>query len=249
MNKDRIMAYIDNQSEIKKCVETQFPFFIAHEYHRFYELLEKGQLFGAFFEMKDVMEVLLKFPILVGTAYIESKREPEEGKHCLEALIAHPLSLGQWAAYGNDLRKILQKDEAAKPLYQVLRSILQLYNRTGVVNWRNTRIGHGAVAGDIMQYAEDFKKYSTAINKHCMETESFYTELNIMLGGKKLKGYSLPKWDEITVCSFEGQTLEASFSQLIFDLRPYIFVQEGDIYFFDSMNSWRLVIDALDYVK
>ena len=59
MNKDRIMAYIDNQSEIKKCVETQFPFFIAHEYHRFYELLEKGQLFGAFFEMKDVMEVLL----------------------------------------------------------------------------------------------------------------------------------------------------------------------------------------------
>lgn len=26
MNKDRIMAYIDNQSEIKKCVETQFPF-------------------------------------------------------------------------------------------------------------------------------------------------------------------------------------------------------------------------------
>ena len=144
---------------------------------------------------------------------------------------------------------MLQKDEAAKPLYQVLRSILQLYNRTGVVNWRNTRIGHGAVAGDIMQYAEDFKKYSTAINKHCMETESFYTELNIMLGGKKLKGYSLPKWDEITVCSFAGQTLEASFSQLIFDLRPYIFVQEGDIYFFDSMNSWRLVIDALDYVK
>lgn len=249
MNKDRIMAYIDNQSEIKKCVETQFPFFIAHEYHRFYELLEKGQLFGAFFEMKDVLEVLLKFPILVGTAYIESKREPEEGKRCLETLIAHPLSLGQWAAYGNDLRKILQKDEAAKPLYQVLRSILQLYNRTGVVNWRNTRIGHGAVAGDIMQYAEDFKKYSTAINKHCMETESFYTELNIMLGGKKLKGYSLPKWDEITVCSFAGQTLEASFSQLIFDLRPYIFVQEGDIYFFDSMNSWRLVIDALDYVK
>lgn len=124
MNKDRIMAYIDNQSEIKKCVETQFPFFIAHEYHRFYELLEKGQLFGAFFEMKDVLEVLLKFPILVGTAYIESKREPEEGKRCLEALIAHPLSLGQWAAYGNDLRKILQKDEAAKPLYQVLRSIL-----------------------------------------------------------------------------------------------------------------------------
>lgn len=249
MNKDRIMVYIDNQSEIKKCVETQFPFFIAHEYHRFYELLEKGQLFGAFFEMKDVLEVLLKFPILVGTAYIESKREPEEGKRCLEALIAHPLSLGQWAAYGNDLRKILQKDEAAKPLYQVLRSILQLYNRTGVVNWRNTRIGHGAVAGDIMQYAEDFKKYSTAINKHFMETESFYTELNIMLGGKRLKGYLLPKWDEITVCSFEGQTLEASFGQLIFNLRPYIFVQEGDIYFFDSMNSWRLVIDALDYVK
>ena len=58
MNKDRIMAYIDNQSEIKKCVETQFPFFIAHEYHRFYELLEKGQLFGAFFEMKDVLEAV-----------------------------------------------------------------------------------------------------------------------------------------------------------------------------------------------
>ena len=135
MNKDRIMAYIDNQSEIKKCVETQFPFFIAHEYHRFYELLEKGQLFGAFFEMKDVMEVLLKFPILVGTAYIESKREPEEGKHCLEALIAHPLSLGQWAAYGNDLRKILQKDEAA-PLFVYTMSQVQICVCTRICTWR-----------------------------------------------------------------------------------------------------------------
>lgn len=65
MNKDRIMAYIDNQSEIKKCVETQFPFFIAHEYHRFYELLEKGQLFGAFFEMKDVLDFLSSRYLLV----------------------------------------------------------------------------------------------------------------------------------------------------------------------------------------
>lgn len=48
MNKDRIMAYIDNQSEIKKCVETQFPFFIAHEYHRFYELLEKASSLARF---------------------------------------------------------------------------------------------------------------------------------------------------------------------------------------------------------
>ena len=135
MNKDRIMAYIDNQSEIKKCVETQFPFFIAHEYHRFYELLEKGQLFGAFFEMKDVLEVLLKFPILVGTAYIESKREPEEGKRCLETLIAHPLSLGQWAAYGNDLRKILQKDEAA-PLFVYTMSQVQICVCTRICTWR-----------------------------------------------------------------------------------------------------------------
>ena len=140
MNKDRIMAYIDNQSEIKKCVETQFPFFIAHEYHRFYELLEKGQLFGAFFEMKRCAGSPSSSRYLLVRLISKAKGSRRKRKRCLETLIAHPLSLGQWAAYGNDLRKILQKDEAAKPLYQVLRSILQLYNRTGVVNWRNTRI-------------------------------------------------------------------------------------------------------------
>ena len=88
MNKDRIMAYIDNQSEIKKYVETQFPFFIAHEYHRFYELLEKGQLFGAFFEMKDVLEVLLKFPILVGTAYIDLVACQFSCQSCILAFLA-----------------------------------------------------------------------------------------------------------------------------------------------------------------
>lgn len=249
MNKDEMMAHIDRQPEIAACVTAQFPFFIAHEYRRFYELLEKGQLFGAFFEMKDVLEVLLKFPVLVGTAYIESQKVSGGEEGCLRELLSRPLSLGQWAAYGNTIRKILQKDTAAKLLYQILRSILQLYNHTGVVNWRNTQIGHGAVAGNIMQYAEDFHKYSSAINKHCKETEKFYTELKIRLSDRTLNGCQIPKWEEADARALERQPLEATFNNIIFDLRPYIFLKEGNIYFFDSMNSWRLVIDALDYVN
>ena len=247
-NEEKITAYIDKNPELESIVTEQFPFFIAHEYQRFHELVKNGQIFGAFFEMKDVLEVMLKFPILVGTAYIESRKDIfGENESCLSELIRRPLSLGQWLGYSSRVMKLLQKDKQARPIQRILRSIRLLYERGNVVNWRNTRIGHGAVAGDIMQYAEDFQKYSAVINKHCRETAEIYTELKIMLHGKRLSGYQLPEWDE-DVSLLMQSPLEASFGEITFDLRPYIFVQERDIYFFDSMHSWRLV-DALDYVN
>lgn len=247
-NEEKITTYINKNPELEKMVTEQFPFFIAHEYQRFHELVEKGQIFGAFFEMKDVLEVMLKFPVLVSTAYIESRKDIfGENEGCLGELIRRPLSLGQWLGYSSRVMKLLQKDKQAKPLQRILRSIRILYERGNVVNWRNTRIGHGAVAGDVMQYAEDFQKYSAVINKHCQETAEIYTELKIMLQGKSLKGWQLPEWDE-DVSLLMQSPLEASFGEITFDLRPYIFVQERDIYFFDSMHSWRLV-DALDYVN
>ena len=248
MKKEEIIACIDKNPGLERIVSEQFPFFIAHEYKRFYELLDNGQVFGAFFEMKDVLEVMLKFPILVSVAYIKSRPDIYgEEEAYLGELIKRPLSLGQWVSYCSRILNLLRRDNQARPLQRILRSIHLLYERNRVVQWRNTRVGHGAVAGDVMQYAEDFRRYSSVINRHCQETKEVYTQLRIMLCGKNLSGWQLPKWDG-DIQLLTQLPMKASFDEITFDLRPYIFVQERNIYFFDSMHSWRLV-DALDYIN
>lgn len=251
---DRIQAYIDINPELYKTVTEDFPYFIAHEYRRFYELLDNKQYFGAYFEMKDVLEVLLKFPILLGTAYID-KLCTDEGQDCLKELLRKQMSLGDWASYGNSIAKKLKKDQQVRPLYRALKDILGIYGSENVVRWRNTRIGHGAVAGDIMQYAQDFKRYTEAVNRHLGNCRDFYSNLKICLGEWRLEGNCLPDWQMEQASErqipegLENQSLEARYGELVFVLQPYIFVKGQYIYFFDSMNSWRLVVDAMDYIN
>lgn len=47
---------------------TSYPCVVAHEYWRMRQLLGDGQVFGALLQMKDLLETLLKFPLLVTAA-------------------------------------------------------------------------------------------------------------------------------------------------------------------------------------
>ncbi len=256
MNDHPILEYIDREPDLYEKITAEFPYFIAHEYRRFYELLDNGQYFGAYFEMKDVLEILLKFPALLATAYIENTQDnvPEK-KSCLRNLIQKQMSLGEWEKYTRNVMNSVKEDKKIQPLYLTLKSILKIYSKEKVINWRNNQIGHGAVAGNIMQCAQDFRKYSGAVNRHLRETGSFYTDLKIYLNENCLKGTSLPELKTgqkpagQIFSIVESMELRACLGDISFSLQPYIFLKGQYIYFFDSMNSWRLVVDALDYVN
>ncbi|NGY80459.1 hypothetical protein F6Y02_41575 (plasmid) [Bacillus megaterium] len=48
-----------------------FPSIIAHEYWRLHTLFKEKQFYGAMLQLKDVFEVIIKFPclILIGEIY------------------------------------------------------------------------------------------------------------------------------------------------------------------------------------
>ncbi len=55
-----------------------YPSIIAHEYWRLYELLQQGQPYGALFQLKDLLEVLLKFPVLAVASGILANKYPSD---------------------------------------------------------------------------------------------------------------------------------------------------------------------------
>ncbi|MDQ2087411.1 hypothetical protein RBH29_13345 [Herbivorax sp. ANBcel31] len=44
---------------------TEFPYVIAHEYKRLYDMISNGETYGSIMQIKDAFEIALKFPILV----------------------------------------------------------------------------------------------------------------------------------------------------------------------------------------
>ena len=57
----------------QKNVFENYPCIIAHEYWRLYDLLDRGQTYGAFLQLKDVFEVLIKFPTLIAASMLMDK--------------------------------------------------------------------------------------------------------------------------------------------------------------------------------
>jgi|GEM_PF-2696643 len=64
---------------------------LAHEYHRLRELLNQGQLVAAVFQLKDLAEVLVKFPALVMARDLIAHGDAEAAMAARRALLGEPL--------------------------------------------------------------------------------------------------------------------------------------------------------------
>jgi hydrogenase maturation factor len=135
-----------------------FPSVIAHEYKRYNDMLMKGEIYGAFLQIKDLYEVKLKFPILIKSAeiYHKENRKDEENKILL-SLLCKPLALGDWLSIGRTICSINNsKDEK---ILEILKDVIKRYEDEKIVNWRNDKIAHGALQFDIDdEFINDIKK-------------------------------------------------------------------------------------------
>jgi hypothetical protein len=148
-------------------VENDWPAPIAHEYHRLREVLADGQIVSAVLQLKDVAEILVKFPALVMARWLEEHGDDEQKEALNRRLLGKIMSLGDWLSLAGDFLAPALARQAppgikaiaaafrtesgrATPLYRFLAEMIP---------WRNSEIGHGAFRLDVSEFLDDLKQH------------------------------------------------------------------------------------------
>ncbi|MCK8818139.1 hypothetical protein MWH28_12305 [Natroniella sulfidigena] len=208
-----------------------FPEIIACEYKRLSDLFKEEKTYGAFFQIKDLFEILLKLPTLALVSQIHYKKEhSKEEKELLKELVKKPLSLGTWQTIGNKIKKL---DDLIPEIVEIEKSILNIYNNENIVKWRNDEIGHGALGFDCDdKFKEDIEKKLKLIKEHLAETEGIYAKLEFVA--------------EKEVTETE---VYLDLNSKNYKLTPYIFYDDDKFYFFDTYLSKKESSSILDYMQ
>ncbi|MDN3016854.1 hypothetical protein PH210_11670 [Paenibacillus sp. BSR1-1] len=221
---------------------------IAHEYARLHNLLREKQSFGAMLQIKDLMEVLLKFPVLICVSHIYSLRERSDKEiKVMVSLLEKPLSLGDWERIGGVLSNL---DSTHPILRKVLDRTLKLFRDEKIVNWRNEQLGHGALSFDIDEtFREDLINKLKAIKIYFEETYELDQQINLYL---KQGGNEYRLSGEEAMFHIEKDTSDISVrlnDDLTVPLFPFILSSDNSIYFFDTHYSNKDKTMVLDYTK
>lgn len=216
----------------KEVFET-YPCIIAHEYWRLYDLLNQGQTYGAFLQLKDMFEVLIKFPTLIAASMLYGKRErSDEENKILIALLEKWLTLGTW----EEIARIMgRKVKLQQSIADIQQDIVLLFHEHAVREWRNKVIGHGALAFDADdEFQTDIEAKLRLLKTHFQDYAEAYATLRLYLsvnahqvflnGKENARNLEYPA-SEIHIQI--GKEIEHSLS-------PYILLRDRGIYFFDS---------------
>jgi tetratricopeptide (TPR) repeat protein len=170
-------------------VADAWPGPIAHEYQHLRQLLEQGQIVAAIFQLKDLAEVLVKFPALVMARDLIEHGDPEAARVARRSLFGGLLSFGHWVdgIVGQQLvpqvrRLCPQPGPTRQLLFPELGAVFVTVGKSGkeaaspwrktlkdLVSWRNENLGHGAFHLDPQEYLPDLEQWLSAINRHLAE--------------------------------------------------------------------------------
>ena len=161
---------------------TYIPQILSVEYQRLRKLFLENQVMGAIFELKDVIELTIKIPVILAMAISlnddRNKLSITKSKS-FELLLSGPLSLGHWMNIAKVLIKEPSLNESMKTILDNTLKYLSVDNEANhsvnIVAWRNKRIGHGAFNEHLNR--ETCKKYLKLIVSYF----SFLKSIKIVL--------------------------------------------------------------------
>ena len=141
---------------------------IAHEYHRLRKLLTENQLVASVWQLKDVAEVLIRFPACVmARDVLEHGSDAAFRREVRRTLLGPPMSMGGWQQLAETLGRhiVTHADDlvarevatlfwtpADRGHGQATDSNQLLKNMTA---WRNRSFGHGAFRADQTEFLAD----------------------------------------------------------------------------------------------
>lgn len=224
----------------------EYPSVVAHEYERLFELLKCKQTYGMLLQLKDTFEVILKFPVLICISEIYGKHQnlSSNEKEALITLLQQPLALGHWYNVSSMILKTQTNDIVRNLLNDVKFNI---YDKYEIVNWRNNEIGHGALNHEeTASFKEDIIKKLLILKDHFIRCRELYSKINfyriednnrIYMSGKN-NARSIEHKSQKVFAEIDGENIE---------LYPYIHLNQGGIYFFDTYYSYKDKTYILNY--
>ncbi|WP_195238300.1 tetratricopeptide repeat protein [Clostridium perfringens] len=154
---------------------SKIPLIIRREYLRVFSLLKNGQIYGAFFQLKDVFEIILKCNVVVVASEIINKENytDEEG-NLIFKLFEKDLSIGDWES----ICRTFNGKSKYNSINILSKEINKIYSSNQISKWRNDWIGHGALAISsneefIKQIKEKMKILHTFFIKNIEEYKCF----------------------------------------------------------------------------
>jgi hypothetical protein len=221
----------------------QLPFFAADEIDRLRTLFRDDQTYGAILQLRDVLEVLLKLPVLLGASRILSLEEPSsEERGFLYAIVEKALSLGDWhriagIAIGGDIR-------LPPPIREVIAQIKRLFDQHDVPHWRNDTIGHGALGFDTdTELRADLEAKLLAIADHLRAVAHLYGEFDVEVHHEGM--FVSLRGKPPSLLTGASSVLSLVVSDERWPIFPYVHLIDGGIFFFDAYYHHRLQNTAL----
>ena len=222
------------------------PSIVAYEYSMLRKLLSEGSIYGVPIKIKDMFEVVLKFPVLILLAEkLTSKETKEKYDHIFSLLTCKPLSLGDWKEIAIQISANEAKRKDA--LMSLLKEVIAMYDSNKIVTWRNDTIGHGALAAiDTMNFIKSIESMLKLIWTHFNNCEGHYATVQLMLKSEK-QYLALTGEQMARDINRSTGTLYADIGGEKTLLDPLVQYIEGGVYFFDSYAPKDMFAALLGY--
>ena len=228
------------------------PTILATEYNRLRRLLLDNQIMGGIFELKDVIELSIKLPVILAMAISlndEANRLSITKSRAFGLLLSGSLSLGHWV---NIAKNLLDESFLSSSIKKILSNTLEYLTvdnkekeSVNVVAWRNKRIGHGAFSEELNEeIIEEIYAILRSL-KHVFESNSdLFKDFKIYQNNANVM-----KLLELTDIESENpiDELLVEFNSQFISLAPFLIVIGNRIYLYDSFLDGKKV-GYLDYV-
>lgn len=165
-----------------------FPYYIKKEYSRLYKLTSAQRHYGVWMEMKDLIEVVIKLPALLGISYIiQEGQDNAELKKILDVILKINLTLGDWKQVTNILKKSPSIKNELPNIHGILNCVLDYIQKYKPIEWRNSMIGHGALPfEDSEEFLGQINKQTEGIDICLKNSINNYSVINIDFGSGQL---------------------------------------------------------------
>lgn len=225
----------------------EYPLIVAYEYEALFNLISKGNIYGAFLKLKDLLEVLIKFPTLISINHIFNKKNKTENDYILlQLVLGKSLSLGDWREIANNIYNNKLYDDIN--INYILKDIKKIFfnENIDIVKWRNESLGHGALK---KESDEKFKKEISdrlkVICNHFKKCDENYKRISVILKNKSKE--SILKGTEIDFNNLPDGELYFKSNEKSEELYPFIVFLDKSIYFFDGYLDKKNKATFLNY--
>jgi hypothetical protein len=211
------------------------PYIIAIKYRTLYNMVKSSEFYGAFFTIKDLFEIIIKYYSLCACAI-----SVKDNNEVIVKMLCNPIksmSLGDWV---NTLTTEEIRFYGKQSLWgRLLSQLRHFYNENNIVRWRNDNIGHGALASaDDQEFIQDIQEKIILLKELLRHLEEYFHQIRLEQDGVTLAG-ELAK-------PINDHELTVSFKSSQVSLFPFVHVEKGQLWFYDSMDRHGM-IKIIDY--